>query len=84
VELALTVPLAGHHRALLCAADIAATAPGLDLVARLAPDVPVTDLMRYRADPWRSLIDCSTAATTLGWQPRYRWSEHGQIGAGTG
>ena len=78
VELALTVPLAGHHRALLCAADIAATAPGLDLVARLAPDVPVTDQMRYRADPWRSLVDCSTAATTLGWQPRYRWSEHGQ------
>jgi hypothetical protein len=38
--------------------------------------------MRYRADPWRSLVDCSTAATTLGWQPRYRWSEHGQIGTG--
>jgi UDP-glucose 4-epimerase len=84
VELALTVPLAGHHRALLCAADIAATAPALDLAARLAPDVPVTDPMRYRADPWRSLVDCSAAATTLGWRPRYRWSEHGQVGAKTG
>ncbi len=84
VELALTVPLAGHHRALLCAADIAATAPSLDLAARLAPDVPVVDLVRYRADPWRALVDCSAAAATLGWRPRYRWSEHGQIGAKTG
>ena len=39
---ALTVPLAGHHRILLCAAGIAATAPALDLAARLAPQVPVT------------------------------------------
>ena len=36
VEKALTVPLAGHHRALLCAADIAASTPSLDLAARLA------------------------------------------------
>ena len=49
---ALTVPLAGHHRVLLCAPGIAATAPGLDLAARLAPQVPVTDPGRYRADPW--------------------------------
>jgi hypothetical protein len=69
---------------LLCAADISATAPGLDLAARLAPDVPVRDLMRYRTDPWRSLVDCSAAATTLGWRPRYRWSQHGHIGAKTG
>ena len=34
---ALTVPLEGHHRVLLCAAGIAATAPSLDLAARLAP-----------------------------------------------
>ena len=40
---ALTVPLDGHHRVLLCAAGIAATAPSLDLAARLAPGVPVTD-----------------------------------------
>src|ERR1700689_2414723 len=38
---ALTVPLDGHHRVLLCAAGIAATAPSLDLAARLAPGVPV-------------------------------------------
>jgi UDP-glucose 4-epimerase len=84
VELALTVPLAGHHRALLCAAGIAATAPSLDLAARLTPDVPVIDRAPYQADPWRALVDCSAAAVTLGWRPRYRWSERGQIGAKTG
>jgi hypothetical protein len=54
VEQALTVPLAGHHRALLCAADISATAPGLELAVRLAPGVPITDPAPYRADPWRA------------------------------
>jgi len=54
VEQALTVPLAGRHRALLCAADISATAPGLDLAARLAPGVPITNPAPYRADPWRA------------------------------
>ena len=79
VELALEVPLTGHHRTLLCAADIAATRPGLEMAARLAPDVTVNDQERYRADPWRALIDCSTAETILGWRPRYHWSGRGQI-----
>jgi UDP-glucose 4-epimerase len=70
----VTVPLSGHHRLLLCAAGIAATAPSLELAARLAPRVPVTDPGRYRADPWAALIDCSAAATTLGWQPTHQWS----------
>jgi len=73
VDRALTVPLAGHHRMLLCAADISATAPSLELAARLAPGVPVTDPARYLADPWAALIDCSAAATTLGWRPAYSW-----------
>lgn len=80
VERALAVPLAGHHGALLCADDIAATAPSLDLAARLAPDVPVKDPTAYRADPWRALVDCSVAKTALGWRPKYRWSGHGQAG----
>ena len=67
VHRALTVPLAGHHRMLLCAAGIAATTPSLELATRLAPHVPVTDPDRYRADPWAAFIDCS-AATTLGWR----------------
>ncbi len=77
VEQALAVPLAGHHRALLCAADIAATAPSLAVAARLAPGVPVTGPARYRADPWRALVDCSEAETTLGWRPSYSWSRRG-------
>lgn len=75
VEGALTAPLTGHHRALLCAADISGTAPSLDLAARLAPGVPVTDPERYRADPWRALVDCSAAQAVLGWKPGYRWAD---------
>jgi UDP-glucose 4-epimerase len=74
VDRALTVPLAGHHRALLCAAGIAGTAPSLSLAARLAARVPVRDADRYRADPWAALIDCAVAATTLGWQPVHHWA----------
>lgn len=80
VSLALTVPLAGHHRLLLCAADIAASRPSLDLVAQLAGGVPVRDSGRYRAEPWRALFDCSAAATILGWRPSYSWSGRGQPG----
>jgi UDP-glucose 4-epimerase len=79
VELALTVPLAGHHRAVLCAADISATAPGLELAARIAPDVPVRDPGRYQADPWRALVDCSVAEAVLGWRPRHRWSDRAGV-----
>lgn len=77
VAQALTVPLSGHHRAALCAADISGTAAALDLARRLAPGVPVTDTERYRADPWRALVDCSAAEAVLGWRPRYRWADHG-------
>ena len=77
VELALAVPLAGHHRALLCAADIAASKPSLDLASQLAAGVPVTDRARYQASPRRALIDCLTAETILGWRPSYRWANRG-------
>jgi UDP-glucose 4-epimerase len=80
VQQALTVPAGGggHHRALLCAADIAGSAPSLELAGRLAPSVPVVDPGRYRADPSAALVDCSTAAATLGWRPAYRWSLRGK------
>lgn len=81
VAQALTVPLAGHHRALLCAAEISATAPSLEMAARLAPGVPIKDLAPYRADPWRALVDCAVAEGTLGWRARYRWSGRGPIDA---
>jgi nucleoside-diphosphate-sugar epimerase len=34
----------------------------------------VKDPARYRADPWRALVDCSAAEAILGWRPSYRWS----------
>jgi UDP-glucose 4-epimerase len=75
VELALEAPLLGHHRALLCATDISASAPSLELAGQLAPDVPIRDRTRYTADPWRALFDCSVAEAVLGWRPRHLWSE---------
>jgi UDP-glucose 4-epimerase len=78
--LALTTPLTGHHRALLCAADIAGTAPSLELAARLAPGVPVTDPELFLTDPCLALVDCSVAADLLGWRPRFRWSGAGSAG----
>jgi UDP-glucose 4-epimerase len=78
VELALKVPLTGHHRVLLCAPDIAATRPSLDMAAQLAPGVTVRGQARYRADPRRALVDCSAAEALLGWRPHYRWSGRGQ------
>ena len=78
VNRALTAPVSGHHRMLLCAADIAATGPSLQLAARLMPEVPVTDQGRYRADPRAALFDCSAAASALGWRAAYRWSHRGK------
>jgi UDP-glucose 4-epimerase len=82
VDRALTVPAAGHHRALLCAADIAATGASLELAARLTPRVPVTDPGRYRTDPRAALIDCSAAAAVLGWRAAYQWARRGRGPAG--
>ena len=75
VELALTVQLTGHHRALLCAGDIAASQPSLRMAERLTPTVPVRDAARYQSEPWRALVDCSVAESLLGWRPRYGWSQ---------
>jgi UDP-glucose 4-epimerase len=71
---AVQVPLTGHHRLLLCAAAIAATAPAMEMAARLAPGVPIRDPARYRADPWRALMDCSAARSLLSWRPGHSWS----------
>jgi UDP-glucose 4-epimerase len=77
VQRALEVPLAGHHRVLLCAADIAATKPSLVMAARFAPSVPVRDSARFQRAPWHALFDCSAADRVLGWQPHYQWSMRG-------
>jgi nucleoside-diphosphate-sugar epimerase len=77
VQRALDVPLAGHHRVLLCAADIAATGPGLVMAGRFASSVPVRDTACFRHDPQRALFDCSAAARILGWEPHHKWSMRG-------
>ncbi|WP_235486829.1 hypothetical protein [Frankia sp. AvcI1] len=74
VERALTAPLAGHHRLLLCAADISsAHDDARALVTRLLPDVTWRGGAEYLQDPYRALIDTSGARTLLGWAPRHRW-----------
>lgn len=77
VRQALTAPVSGHHRMVLCAADIAATEPSLSMTARLAPGVPVSDPAVFLRHPWRALVDCSTAERVIGWRPRYTWSGRG-------
>jgi nucleoside-diphosphate-sugar epimerase len=89
VGAALSAALDGHYRMTLCAADVAATEPALDMAARLAPAGPVTDTAPFREAPWRALFDCSEAARVLGWRPEYTWAGRGsrsdrQRGATTG
>jgi UDP-glucose 4-epimerase len=73
VECALAAQVSGHVRAVLCADDIAASAPSMEMARRLTPHVPVHGPDRYRADPHRAFVDCAIAKTVLGWQPRHRW-----------
>jgi nucleoside-diphosphate-sugar epimerase len=77
VRRALDVPLTGHHRVMLCAADIAATEPSLVVAARIAPSVPVRDAARFQREPMQALFDCSAAARLLGWRPHCKWSTRG-------
>ncbi len=63
----------GHHRLLLCASDIAASRPTLELVASILPKVPWRGGPDFEHDPYRSLVDTSRAQLVLGWRPRHRW-----------
>jgi nucleoside-diphosphate-sugar epimerase len=63
----------GHHRMLLCAADIGAPRPTLDLVAELLPKVPWRGGTAYANEPYRSLVDTGAAQRLLGWRPRHAW-----------
>jgi len=74
VECALTAPLTGHHRLLLCADDISSANLGSRaLVGQIVPDVPWRGDARYDVEPFRALLDTTPARTLLGWAPRYRW-----------
>jgi UDP-glucose 4-epimerase len=78
VQRALERPVSGHHRMLLCSADIAATSPALAMIARFSPSAPVRDPARFQRQPRRALFDSDAAVRILGWQPRYRWSTRGR------
>ena len=73
VRRALEAPLAGHHRVLLCAADIAATGPSLVMAGRFTPSVPIRDTASFRREPRRALFDCSAATRVLGWEPHHQF-----------
>jgi nucleoside-diphosphate-sugar epimerase len=76
IAAALVAPLTGHHRLLVCAADISsAELDGRTLARQLLPDVPWRGGPEYDAEPFRALIDTSAAQALLGWSPRRRWRE---------
>jgi nucleoside-diphosphate-sugar epimerase len=74
VERALTAPLTGHHRLLLCADDISSAELGSRaLTQRILPDVPWRGDARYDADPFQALVNTTPARALLDWTPRHRW-----------
>lgn len=67
----------GHTRLLLCADDIAADRPTLELVRERCPDIEWRGGDEYVSDASRALVDTTRARKTLGWAPRYRWADRG-------
>jgi len=75
---ALTAPVTGHVRLLLCAADIADSRPTLELVAANLPNVPWRGGPEFQREPYRGLIDIGPARRLLGWEPRRAWPGRGK------
>ena len=73
VALSLVRPEQGHVRALLCADEIAARRPTVQLVAEHLPDVPWRDGEPYAAQSRQALVDCAVARAVLDWRPRRGW-----------
>jgi nucleoside-diphosphate-sugar epimerase len=74
VCLALEQPPGVHARLLLCADDISATRPTLEMLDSLDIEVDLRHADAYEADPWRALVDCSRAREVLGWRPLHTWA----------
>lgn len=73
---ALRCPDPGHVRLLLCADEIAADRPTLEVVGEHLPAVS------WRAGPpaidsRAALVDSSRARAVLGWAPRFGWRDRG-------
>lgn len=60
----------------LCAADISASAPTREMVARFTPDVPWRGGPEYEADPYRALFDITPAERLIGWRPVHSWTQY--------
>ena len=75
VRLALTQPVTGHHRLLLCAANISATEPTRTMTARLMPEVPWRAGASTASEAYSALADASRARAALGWEPRHGWQD---------
>lgn len=76
VAASLTLPAGGHHRLTLCASDISASKPSLEMVDQLLPSIGVRGDRRhlYEDDPWRALFDISATIDVLGWRPVHTWA----------
>jgi nucleoside-diphosphate-sugar epimerase len=74
VAAALVCPERGHVRALLCAEEIGARRPTVELVAEHLPNVRWRDGEPYPPDSRRALVDCAVARTVIGWRPRRGWA----------
>jgi nucleoside-diphosphate-sugar epimerase len=62
VERAMTAPLTGHHRLLLCAADISSAEHSARVLAdRILPDVEWRGGPEYEDDPFRALVETAGA-----------------------
>jgi nucleoside-diphosphate-sugar epimerase len=70
---AVTCTAPAHSRMLLCAADIASAQPTLQLVAERASHIPWHGGQEYKTEPFRALVDISTARRVLNWRPMYTW-----------
>lgn len=76
VERALTAPLTGHHRLLLCADDISSAELGSRALSeKILPSVVWRGDARYDLDPFRALVDTTPARALLDWSPRHRWRQ---------
>lgn len=67
--------LQGFHAFLLAADDTTSAAPTAELVARNLPETPwrLPQETWLAENPYRTLVDCTTAKTLLGWQPKVSW-----------
>jgi len=62
----------------MCADDIAATQPSLDIVARLTSRVAISDRAPFQHEHQRTPMDDSTAARILDWRSDHDWPDRGQ------